>query len=66
LIKSNAVYFSLLEDTDAAKIINSAICDDSNRKEMITKARLYAEKTVKREAYIKNLLKIYEQVLEKR
>ena len=64
LIKNNAVYFSLTDAAGAAEIVRNTLSSISNMESMITKARQYAGKTVKREAYIKNLLKIYEQVLE--
>ena len=66
LIKDNAVYFSLTDAADAAATIKTAVSNNSNRNDMVTKARQYAENTVKREAYIKKLLKIYEQVLQKK
>ena len=64
LIKDNAVYFSLTDAAGAAETVRNTLSNISNMESMITKARQYAGKTVKREAYIKNLLKIYEQVLE--
>ena len=66
LIKDNAVYFSLTDAANAAEIIKTAINNTGNIEEMITKAKQYAQKTVKREMYITNLLKIYEQVLVKK
>jgi len=65
LIKDNAVYFSLTDAARAAETIKNTLENNSDVKDMVIKARQYAEKTVKREAYIKNLLNIYEQVLEK-
>lgn len=65
LIKENAVYFSLTDAAGAAETIRHALSDiDINS--MAIKARQYAEKTVKRDAYITNLLKIYEEVLLKK
>ena len=66
LIKDNAVYFSLTDAADAAATIKTAVSNNSNRNDMVTKARQYAQTTVKREMYITNLLKIYEQVLVKK
>ena len=66
LIKDNAVYFSLTDAANAAETIKTAVSNNSNREDMVTKARKYAQKTVKREMYITNLLKIYERVLIKK
>ncbi len=65
LIKDNAVYFGLTDAAAAAETIKNTLKNNSDVKDMVIKARRYAERTVKREAYIKNLLKIYGQVLEK-
>lgn len=63
LIKDNAVYFSLTDAGQAAATIKNTLSYNFDSKGIAARARMYAEETVKREMYIKNLLKIYEQVL---
>ena len=64
LIKDHAVYFNLTDAGKAAEIIKNTVSNNFNSKATAAKARLYAEKTVKREIYIENLLKIYKEVLQ--
>lgn len=64
LIKDNAVYFGLNDAAAAAETIRNTL-KNGHMNNMAIQARHYAEETVKRKAYITNLLKIYEQVLER-
>ena len=63
IAKDNAIYFQL---NDAAKTAEQIIAVQENKTDisnMAVNAKLYAEKTVRRDVYIKKLLEIYEQLL---
>lgn len=62
IVKDNALYFKL---DNAAAAAEKLIAIQQNRidiNEMAIKAKWYAEKTVRREAYVKKLLDIYNQL----
>lgn len=63
IVKENALYFEL---NDAEKVSEQLVAILQNKIDinaMAVKAKAYAEKTVRRDIYIKKLLEIYEQVL---
>lgn len=62
LIKENAVYFSLDNPNDAVQLIIDAMNGKVDIKGMALRAKQYAQKTVRRETYIKNLLDIYSRL----
>jgi glycosyltransferase involved in cell wall biosynthesis len=63
LIKNNALYFTLHNSAQAAKIIEEAINGKSDLGTMATEAKKYAENTVKRTSYTKHLIEIYNSIL---
>ncbi len=63
IVKDNAIYFPL---NDAAKTAQQIIAVQQNKIDIINmaiNAKSYAEKTARRAIYIKNLLKIYEELI---
>ncbi len=63
IIKDNAIYFPLNNAQATAQIIKDICKGKSNVNELAKKGHEYALATVKREAYIKSLLNIYNQIL---
>ncbi len=63
IVKDNANYFELDDAEKTAQQLIAVLQNSIDINEMAVKAKAYAEKTVRREIYIKNLLGIYEQVL---
>lgn len=63
IVKEHAIYFELNNATKVAQQIIAVFQNRLNIKEQAVKAKAYAEKTVRRSIYIKNLLDIYKEVL---
>ena len=63
IVKDNAIYFKLGDAEKAAEQIMAVLENKIDINTMAVKAKKYAEKTVRREIYINNLLKIYKEVL---
>lgn len=63
IMKSNAIYFPLNNALATAQIIIDIYNGITNVNELAQKGHEYALKTVKREAHIKELLSIYNQIL---
>jgi glycosyltransferase involved in cell wall biosynthesis len=63
IVKDNAIYFELDNAPKAAEKLVAVLQNKTDINELAVKAKLYAEKTVRREIYIKKLLEIYEQLL---
>ena len=64
IVKGNALYFKL---NDAKADTEKLIAVQENKidiNEMAVKAKAYAEETVRRNIYIKNLLEIYKQLVQ--
>lgn len=62
IVKDNALYFELDDAPKAAEQILAFQQNKSDINEMAIKAKAYAEKTVRRDIYIKKLLDIYDQL----
>lgn len=63
IVHDNALYFRLDNAKEAAGILLNILENKIDINSMAVKAKLYAEKTAKRDIYIKKLLEIYEQIL---
>ena len=64
IVKENAIYFPLNNAEKVASQLINIFNNEIDIKEMAVKAKLYAQNTVKRNTYIKNLLHIYEDIIE--
>jgi glycosyltransferase involved in cell wall biosynthesis len=64
IVKDNAIYFKLNDAAGAAEKLIAVQQNKTDINNMAVKAKAYAEETVRREIYIKNLLKIYNQLLQ--
>lgn len=62
IVKDNALYFKLNNATAAAEKLKCVQQNKIDINAMTVKAKTYAEKTVRRDIYVKNLLDIYNQV----
>lgn len=62
IVKEHAIYFELDNAQKVAQQLIAILHGKIDINDMAVKARNYAEKTVRREIYIKNLLKIYKQL----
>lgn len=62
IVKDNALYFKLNAAAAAAEKLLAVKENRIDINELAIKAKLYAEKTVRREIYIKRLLDIYDQL----
>ena len=62
IVKDNALYFKLGDAEKAAEQIIAVLQNKITINEMAVKAKAYAEKTVRRDIYIKRLLDIYDQL----
>ena len=65
IVKDNAIYFKLGDAEKAAEQIKAVLENKIDINTMAVKAKKFAEKNVRREIYINNLLKIYDEVLQK-
>jgi len=65
IVKENAVYFELDNASAAASQVISMYNNSSGIFEMAEKGRTYAENTVRKKLYIKKLMGIYEDVIQK-
>jgi glycosyltransferase involved in cell wall biosynthesis len=63
IVKDNAIYFELNDAQKAATQIINVLQNKIDITDMAVKAKAYAGKTVRRDIYIKKLLKIYEQLI---
>ena len=63
IVKDNALYFKLDNAKATANMLLDILHNKIDISRMAAKAKLYAEKTAKRNIYIKKLLEIYGQVL---
>ena len=63
IVKEHAIYFQLNDAEKTAKQILTVQQNKIDISSMAVKAKLYAGKTVTRDIYIKNLLKIYDHLL---
>ncbi len=64
IVKNNAIYFELDDAAKTAQQILAVLKNEIDIAAMAVKAKQYADKTVRREIYIKNLLDIYKQTLQ--
>ena len=62
IVKDNGIYFELDNAEATANIIKSILLGSTDINSFAEKAKQCAEQTVKREAYMKRLLAIYEQL----
>lgn len=62
IVKDNAIYFQLDNAKGTAEQIIGIYQNENNINDMAIKAKAYAEKTVRRDIYIKKLLDIYDQL----
>ncbi|MBK8519917.1 MAG: glycosyltransferase family 4 protein [Chitinophagaceae bacterium] len=64
IVKDNAIYFQLDNAQATAGQITAIYQNEINIQEMAVQAKVYAEKTVRRDIYIKRLLDIYDQITQ--
>ncbi|MBK8519587.1 MAG: glycosyltransferase family 4 protein [Chitinophagaceae bacterium] len=64
IVKDNAIYFQLDNARATAAQITAIYQNEINIQEMGIQAKVYAEKTVRRDIYIKRLLDIYDQITQ--
>jgi glycosyltransferase involved in cell wall biosynthesis len=64
VVKEHAVYFELDNAEKTAGRLIAVLQNETDIREMAVQARLYAEKTVRRNIYVSKLLKIYADVLQ--
>jgi glycosyltransferase involved in cell wall biosynthesis len=64
IVKEHAIYFDLDNVAKNAGQLKAILNNEVNIGEMAVQARIYAEKKVRRNIYITNLLKIYDEVLQ--
>ena len=64
IVKENAIYFELDDPKGAADLLISIYKGEIDINSLASKGRAYAENTVRREKYVKKLLKIYQTILE--
>ena len=64
IVKEHAIYFDLDNVAKTAGQLKAILNNEVNIAEMAVQARIYAEKKVRRNIYITNLLKIYADVLQ--
>jgi glycosyltransferase involved in cell wall biosynthesis len=62
IVHEHALYFKLNDAEKAAAQIIAVLQNEIDISQMAVKAKAYAEKTVRRNIYIKNLLQIYDQL----
>ena len=62
IVRENALYFDLNDDKSIADIIISVLERKTDINTLAKNARVYAEKTVRREMYMDKLLQIYSQL----
>ena len=63
IVKEYALYFQLNDAVKTAGQITAVLQNKINISQMAAQAKIYAEKTVRRDIYINNLLDIYNQLL---
>ncbi|MFZ1785888.1 MAG: glycosyltransferase [Ferruginibacter sp.] len=64
IVNDNAIYFALNDPRSVADTLLNILEKKTDITAMATKAKAYAEQTVRRERYLHNLLEIYQQVLQ--
>lgn len=62
IVKDNALYFKLKDAKTASEKLMAVQQNEININEMAIKAKVYAEKTVRRNIYVNRLLDIYNQL----
>jgi len=65
IIKENGIYFDLNNPSVVVQILLDIFNNKTNINVLASNAKLYAEKTVRRDVYIRKLLNIYEVIIEK-